>query len=318
MIDLKKYREDFPILKRKISNNDLIFFDNGATTQKPNQVIDAISDYYRNYNSNIHRSVYTLGDESEKIYEGSKELVKEFINANSYEEVIYTSGTTESLNFVARILEQDVREGDEVILTYMEHHANIIPWQQLAKRKNLVLKYLELDEQGRISIEQLKEFITEKTRIVSICHASNVLGNINPVYEIGELLKDKERQLGMTRPAFGGNLMATIVSPDHRPQMATVRPGVMKKLPKSDDRKGEVVDFPVTLDASKMKVKLLDVVKEGGANVIGEVSTDGYTFDDSEAVVDGKFVGLALDDVNEDDKTEGRIDAWLESIKASL
>ena len=144
MIDLKKYREDFPILKRKISNNDLIFFDNGATTQKPNQVIDAISDYYRNYNSNIHRSVYTLGDESEKIYEGSKELVKEFINASSYEEVIYTSGTTESLNFAARILEQDVSEGDEIILTFMEHHANIIPWQQLAKRKNLVLKYLEL------------------------------------------------------------------------------------------------------------------------------------------------------------------------------
>ena len=192
MIDFSKYREDFPILKRKISGNDLIFFDNGATTQKPNQVIDAITDYYKNYNSNIHRSVYTLGNESEKIYEASKELVREFINASSYEEVIYTSGTTESLNFAARILEQDVTEGDEIILTYMEHHANIIPWQQLAKRKNLVLKYLELDEQGRISIEQLKEFITDKTKIVSMCHASNVLGNINPVYEIGDLLKDRD------------------------------------------------------------------------------------------------------------------------------
>ena len=186
MIDFSKYREDFPILNRKISGNDLIFFDNGATTQKPNQVIDAISDYYKNYNSNIHRSVYTLGDESEKIYEGSKELVREFINANSYEEIIYTSGTTEGLNFAARILEQDVSEGDEIILTYMEHHANIIPWQQLAKRN------LELDDEGRISIKQLKEFITDKTKIVSMCHASNVLGNINPVYEIGELLKDKD------------------------------------------------------------------------------------------------------------------------------
>lgn len=192
MIDFSKYREDFPILNRKISDNALIFFDNGATTQKPNQVIDAIADYYKNYNSNIHRSVYTLGNESEKIYEESKELVREFINASSYEEVIYTSGTTESLNFVARILEQDVNEGDEIILTYMEHHANIIPWQQLAKRKNLVLKYLELDEEGRISIDQLKEFITDKTKIVSMCHASNVLGNINPVYEVGELLKDKD------------------------------------------------------------------------------------------------------------------------------
>ena len=191
MKDLSIYREDFPILKRKIKNNDLIFFDNGATTQKPIQVIDAISDYYKNYNSNIHRSVYTLGDESEKIYEESKHLVKEFINANSHEEIIYTSGTTESMNFIARIIEQDVEDGDEIILTYMEHHANLIPWQQLAIRKNLTLRFLDLDELGRININQLKELINNKTKIVSICHASNVLGNINPVYEIGSLLKDK-------------------------------------------------------------------------------------------------------------------------------
>ena len=192
MKDLSIYRDDFPILKRKIKNNDLIFFDNGATTQKPIQVIDAISDYYKNYNSNIHRSVYTLGDESEKIYEESKHLVKEFINANSHEEIIYTSGTTESMNFIARITEQDVEDGDEIILTYMEHHANLIPWQQLAIRKNLTLRFLDLDELGRININQLKELINDKTKIVSICHASNVLGNINPVYEIGSLLKDKD------------------------------------------------------------------------------------------------------------------------------
>ncbi|WP_455494196.1 aminotransferase class V-fold PLP-dependent enzyme [Gemella sanguinis] len=192
MKDISIYREDFPILKRKIKNNDLIFFDNGATTQKPIQVIDAISDYYKNYNSNIHRSVYTLGDESEKIYEESKHLVKEFINANSHEEIIYTSGTTESMNFIARIIEQDVKDGDEIILTYMEHHANLVPWQQLAIRKNLTLRFLDLDELGRININQLKELINDKTKIVSICHASNVLGNINPVYEIGSLLKDKD------------------------------------------------------------------------------------------------------------------------------
>lgn len=192
MKDLSIYRDDFPILKRKIKNNDLIFFDNGATTQKPIQVIDAISDYYKNYNSNIHRSVYTLGDESEKIYEESKHLVKEFINANSHEEIIYTSGTTESMNFIARIIEQDVEDGDEIILTYMEHHANLVPWQQFAIRKNLTLRFLDLDELGRININQLKELINDKTKIVSICHASNVLGNINPVYEIGSLLKDKD------------------------------------------------------------------------------------------------------------------------------
>ena len=192
MKDLSIYRENFPILKRKIKNNDLIFFDNGATTQKPIQVIEAISDYYKNYNSNIHRSVYTLGDESEKIYEESKHLVKKFINANSHEEIIYTSGTTESMNFIARIIEQDVEDGDEIILTYMEHHANLVPWQQLAIRKNLTLRFLDLDELGRININQLKELINDKTKIVSICHASNVLGNINPVYEIGSLLKDKD------------------------------------------------------------------------------------------------------------------------------
>ena len=192
MKDFSIYREDFPILKRKIKNNDLIFFDNGATTQKPIQVIEAISDYYKNYNSNIHRSVYTLGDESEKIYEESKHLVKEFINANSHEEIIYTSGTTESMNFIARIIEQDAEDGDEIILTYMEHHANLVPWQQLAIRKNLTLRFLDLDELGRININQLKELINDKTKIVSICHASNVLGNINPVYEIGSLLKDKD------------------------------------------------------------------------------------------------------------------------------
>ena len=112
MRNLSSYREDFPILKRKIRNNNLVFLDNSATTQKPIQVIDAISDYYKNYNSNIHRSVYTLGDESEKIYEESKELVKNFINAQSYEEIIYTSGTTESINFIVRMLEQDINEGD--------------------------------------------------------------------------------------------------------------------------------------------------------------------------------------------------------------
>ena len=191
MRNLSSYREDFPILKRKIRNNNLVFLDNSATTQKPIQVIDAISDYYKNYNSNIHRSVYTLGDESEKIYEESKELVKNFINAQSYEEIIYTSGTTESINFIVRMLEQDINEGDEVILTYMEHHANIIPWQQLALRKNLTLKYLEFDKEGKINLKQLEEYITEKTKVVSICHASNVLGTINPVYKIGDLLKDK-------------------------------------------------------------------------------------------------------------------------------
>ena len=190
-MNVESIRADFPILNREIKGNKLIYLDNAATTQKPNAVIDAVADYYRNYNSNIHRSVYTLGDESEKIYNESKELVKDFINAKSVEEIIYTSGTTESINFIARMLESELAEDDEIILTLMEHHANIIPWQQLAKRKNLKLTYLDLDEKGNISLADLEKAINEKTKIVSLAHASNVLGNINPVEEIGKLLADK-------------------------------------------------------------------------------------------------------------------------------
>lgn len=192
MYDVQKIRKDFPILNRKINNYPLVYLDNSATTQKPNKVINAITDYYSNYNSNIHRSVYTLGNESEKIYEDSKKKMANFIGANSFEEIIYTSGTTESLNFTARLLEQVVEEESEIIITRMEHHANIIPWQELAKRKNLKLIYLELDEKGNISISELKNLISENTKIVAISHASNVLGNINPVVEIGKLLKNKD------------------------------------------------------------------------------------------------------------------------------
>lgn len=192
MYDVQKIRKDFPILNRKINNYPLVYLDNSATTQKPNKVINAITDYYSNYNSNIHRSVYTLGNESEKIYEDSKKKMANFIGANSFEEIIYTSGTTESLNFTARLLEQIVEEESEIIITRMEHHANIIPWQELAKRKNLKLIYLELDEKGNISISELKNLISENTKIVAISHASNVLGNINPVVEIGKLLKNKD------------------------------------------------------------------------------------------------------------------------------
>mgnify|MGYP000954549267 CR=1 FL=1 len=187
MIDFSKYREDFPILKRKISGNDLIFFDNGATTQKPNQVIDTITDYYKNYNSNIHRSVYTLGDESEKIYEGSKELVREFINANSYEEIIYTSGTTEGLNFVARILEQDVSEGDEIILGISNHHANIVPWQFIAKKKKAKLKYVYLDDNDQFDLNDFKYKMSDKTKIVAVSAVVNVTGVIQPIKEIIEI-----------------------------------------------------------------------------------------------------------------------------------
>lgn len=190
-MNVENIRKDFPILNKKINDNKLIYFDNAATTQKPIQVIDSISNYYKNYNSNIHRSVYTLGNVSEEIYNQSKEKIKNFINAKNLEEIIYSSGTTQILNNLARILEPLIDENDEIIITEMEHHANIVPWQELAKRKKAKLKYLEVDINGKISISQLEEYINKKTKIVSITYASNVLGTINPVEKVGKILKDK-------------------------------------------------------------------------------------------------------------------------------
>ncbi|MBF0715340.1 aminotransferase class V-fold PLP-dependent enzyme [Gemelliphila palaticanis] len=190
-MDIEKIRSNFPILNRKINGNNLVFLDNAATTQKPNKVIDAISDYYKNYNSNIHRSVYTLGNESEVIYNKSKKVVQNFINAKYPEEIIYTSGTTQSLNNISRMLEDYLQEDDEIIITNMEHHANLVPWQELALRKKAKLVYLEIENDGTISLEKLTKLINDKTKILSITYASNVLGTINPVVEIGNLLKDK-------------------------------------------------------------------------------------------------------------------------------
>lgn len=190
-MDVNSIRRDFPILERKINNNKLVYLDNSATTQKPNAVIDAISNYYRNYNSNIHRSVYKLGNESENIYDNSKKTVKNFINAKEKEEIIYTSGTTESLNIIARMLEDIVEKDDEIIISSIEHHANFVPWQELSKRKNLKLNILEVDENEFIDVNKLKNLVTSKTKIVSLTYVSNVLGIINPIDEIGKFLKDK-------------------------------------------------------------------------------------------------------------------------------
>lgn len=190
-MDINIIRKDFPILERKINDNKLIYLDNSATTQKPNSVIDAISNYYRNYNSNIHRSVYTLGTESENIYDNSKEVVKKFINADEREEIIYTSGTTESINLISRMLEEFISEEDEIIISSIEHHANFVPWQELSKRKNAKLVILEVDSSGKIDINKLNNLITERTKVVSLTYVSNVLGVINPIEEIGKLLKDK-------------------------------------------------------------------------------------------------------------------------------
>lgn len=184
----KEIRKHFPILDQEINGHPLVYLDSAATSQKPRQVIEAISNYYNLDNSNVHRGVHTLGNRATEGYEGAREKVRKFINAKSTEEVIFMRGTTTALNTVAQSYGRaNVGEGDEIIITYMEHHSNIIPWQQLAKEKGAVLKYVDLEEDGTLSLDKVREVITDRTKIVSIMYVSNVLGTMNPIQEIAEI-----------------------------------------------------------------------------------------------------------------------------------
>ncbi|MEG0449967.1 MAG: SufS family cysteine desulfurase, partial [Lysinibacillus sp.] len=184
----KDIRSYFPILNQEINGNPLVYLDSAATSQKPIQVIEAIKSYYDNDNSNVHRGVHTLGNRATDSYEGAREKVRKFINAKTTQEIIFTRGTTTSLNTVASSYGRaNVAEGDEIVITHMEHHSNIIPWQQLAKEKNATLKYIELEADGTLDLEKVRATITPKTKIVSIMMVSNVLGTINPVKEIAKI-----------------------------------------------------------------------------------------------------------------------------------
>src|SRR3989344_3294093 len=175
-------KQDFPILK-----NGLIFLDNSATTQKPRKVIEAVTEYYENENANVHRGIYKLAQKATLQYEKAHEVVAKFIGAE-FEEVIFTKGATEGLNLLAYSLGKNLKEGDEIVLTEMEHHSNLVPWQQIAEEKGAVLKFIPVTKYFRLDLEKAAELITEKTKIVSIVHMSNVLGTINPVKEIAELV----------------------------------------------------------------------------------------------------------------------------------
>jgi cysteine desulfurase/selenocysteine lyase len=183
----QKYKDDFPILNQQINGKDLIYFDNAATTQKPESVLDAVDNYNRTINANPHRGAHTLSIRATEAYENAREKVKDFINAEKSEEIIFTRNTTESLNLLANSMEALVEEGDEILISVLEHHSNILPWQQLAERKNLKLKYLYPDQNYRIQLSELREKLSEKTKILSISQMSNVSGVINPVKEMIEL-----------------------------------------------------------------------------------------------------------------------------------
>ncbi|MCS0673214.1 cysteine desulfurase [Cytobacillus firmus] len=187
-MNAREIRQMFPILDQEVNGKLLVYLDSSATSQKPVPVIEALDKYYREYNSNVHRGVHTLGTRATDGYEGAREKVRKFINAKSTEEVIFTRGTTTALNTVAASYGRDnLKEGDEIVISYMEHHSNIIPWQQVAKQTGATLKYLPLQEDGTISLDDVRETVTSNTKIVSIMQVSNVLGVINPIKDIAKI-----------------------------------------------------------------------------------------------------------------------------------
>ena len=184
-------RKDFPILSRKVHGKKLVYLDNAATTQKPKQVIEAITDYYENYNSNVHRAVHKLSEEATVAYDEAHEKTAEFINAESYEEIVFTKNTTESLNIVANHFSKKLGKDDEIVLSQMEHHSNLVPWLNVAKLTGAKIKYAEIDSNGELNLQQFQKIITDKTKVVAVTHASNVLGTINPVEEITKIAHSK-------------------------------------------------------------------------------------------------------------------------------
>lgn len=188
MRNAQKLREDFPILNQLVNDEPLVYLDNAATSQKPEAVLQAVAAYYHQDNANVHRGVHTLAERATASYEAARKKVQQFLHAKEIAEILFTRGTTTGLNWVARSYgDAFVKEGDEIVISYMEHHSNIIPWQQLAARKKATLKYIALTDEGTLDMADAKKQITEKTAIVAITHVSNVLGVINPIAELTAL-----------------------------------------------------------------------------------------------------------------------------------
>ena len=190
MIDVEKIRKDFPILDQIVNDEPLVYLDNAATTQKPKAVLEAVNRYYQEDNANVHRGVHTLAERATASYEAARETVRRFINASSTKEVLFTRGTTTGLNWIGRFAEEILEEGDEVLISIMEHHSNILPWQEACRKTGAKLVYAYLKD-GGLDLEDFREKLTDRTKFVSITHASNVLGVINPIQELAQLAHEK-------------------------------------------------------------------------------------------------------------------------------
>lgn len=191
-LDVHAIRAQFPVLQRKVKGHPLVYFDNAATAQKPQVVIDALLNYYTGYNANIHRGIHTLAEEATAAFEASRDAAREFINASTREEIIITKGTTEGINLVAATWgRQHIKAGDEIIISAMEHHSNIVPWQILCEEKGAILKIIPVDDKGELILDEYANLLSGKTKLVSIVHVSNSLGTVNPVKKIIEMAHEK-------------------------------------------------------------------------------------------------------------------------------
>lgn len=215
-LNVEEIRKDFPILHCQVNGKPLVYFDNGATSQKPQQVIDVINRYYQHENSNIHRGIHTLSQEATDAYEKARTTVQQFINAKHHHEVIFTSGTTGSINLVASSFgKKHLQAGDEIIISTMEHHSNIVPWQMICEEKGAILKVIPISDKGELLMDEFEKLLSSKTKLVSITHVSNTLGTINPVKEIIKLVRQHNSELdgnvGGNFPPSGGQRGAAIL-----------------------------------------------------------------------------------------------------------
>ena len=203
ILDIEKIRADFPILHREVNGKPLVYFDNGASSQKPKLVIDAINKYYTFENSNIHRGIHTLSQEATNAYEIARKKLQQFINAEYEHEVIFTKGTTDSINLIASSFgKKHLKKGDEIIISTMEHHSNIVPWQMICEEKGAILKVIPINEKGEIIFEEFTKLITNKTRMVAVTHVSNTLGTVNPIKEIINYVRQHAPLSGEMEGAF--------------------------------------------------------------------------------------------------------------------
>jgi len=298
--DVDEMRSDFPILQRIVNGKPLVYMDNAATSQKPQQVIDAITHYYKYENANIHRGLHYLSELATEAYEGARLKVKEFLNAMSVSEIIFLRGTTEGINLLTYSLDSagHFKEGDEIIISHMEHHSNIVPWQILAERKNLKLKIVPVNDKGEFIFEEYEKLINEKTKIISVVHISNALGTINPVKEI--------------------------VKKAHEFSIPVLLDGAQAVPHTHVDVQDLDCDFyvfsghkvfgPTGIGVLYGKTEYLDKLPpfQGGGDMIREVSFDGTTFEDlpqkfeagTPNIVGGIALGAALDYLSSFDKNK--------------